>query len=51
MSLDDPGPEVIEAVEAAVAWFEAAKLPGLKVVKKEDPRSLGQLRELVSNFY
>ncbi len=31
MSLDTPGPEVIRAVDAAVAWFEAAKLPGIRV--------------------
>jgi len=36
MSLDNPRPEVIEAVEAAVAWFEAAKLTGIKVVQQED---------------
>jgi pectate lyase len=37
MSLEDPSPEVVEAVEGAVAWFEAAKLPGIKVVRKKDP--------------
>jgi PelA/Pel-15E family pectate lyase len=39
MSLNDPNPEVIKAVEGAVAWFEAAKLPGIKVVLKKDSRS------------
>jgi PelA/Pel-15E family pectate lyase len=36
ISLDHPGPEVIESVRAAVAWFEAAKLPGIKVIQKPD---------------
>ena len=36
MSLDDPSPEVDRAVDGAVAWFEAAKLPGIKVVEVED---------------
>ncbi|MBV9125173.1 MAG: pectate lyase [Planctomycetes bacterium] len=37
MSLEDPGPDVMDAVEGAVAWFEAVKLPGIKVVRKEAP--------------
>jgi PelA/Pel-15E family pectate lyase len=39
MSLDDPSPEVVRAVEGAVAWFESVKLPGIKVVRKPDARS------------
>jgi pectate lyase len=31
MSLDDPSPEVIAAVQGAAAWFEAAKLTGIRV--------------------
>ncbi|MBP6506486.1 MAG: pectate lyase [Opitutaceae bacterium] len=30
MSLDEPSPEVVAAVEAAVAWFEAVKITGLR---------------------
>lgn len=37
MSLETPGKGVTEAVEAAVAWFAAAKLTGIKVVEKPDP--------------
>ncbi len=33
MSLDKPSPEVIRSVEAAVAWLESAKIPGIKVVE------------------
>src|ERR1041384_2473891 len=36
MSLEHPSAEVIQAVENAVAWFEAAKLKGIKVVMVED---------------
>lgn len=37
MSLEDPSPEVIQAVEAAVVWFEAAKLEGIRVVQQDAP--------------
>ncbi len=36
MSLEKPTPEVRRAIEAAVAWFESAKIPGLKVESVED---------------
>jgi PelA/Pel-15E family pectate lyase len=36
MSLERPSPEVVRAIEGAVAWFEAARLTGIKVVEKED---------------
>ena len=36
MSLEKPTPEVVRAVEAAVAWFESAKLTGLKVEEITD---------------
>lgn len=39
MSLDRPSPAVIEAVEAAVAWFRAARLDGIRVVVKKDDRA------------
>jgi pectate lyase len=35
MSLDDPSPQVIQSVHAAAAWFESAKLIGIKVVRKD----------------
>lgn len=34
ISLDKPSPEVIRAVNAAAAWFEAAKLTGIRVVDR-----------------
>ena len=38
MSLDDPSPEVVRAVEAAVAWFETAKLTGIRVASRRTRR-------------
>lgn len=39
MSLDHPSPEIIHAIESAIAWFESAKLPGLKLIEQPDPQS------------
>lgn len=36
MSLERPHPRVIEAIESAVAWFESAKLTGIREVRKTD---------------
>jgi PelA/Pel-15E family pectate lyase len=36
MSIDRPGPEVVEAVQGAVAWFDAAKLEGIRQITQED---------------
>ncbi len=39
MSLDNPGPEVIRSITSAVAWFESAKLPGIRVDEVPDPKA------------
>jgi PelA/Pel-15E family pectate lyase len=50
MSLDDPSPEVVRGVQGAVAWFESAKLTGIKVVTHRDPTSpKGFNREVVED--
>jgi len=36
MGIDQPAPEIIEAIEAAVAWFDEAKLEGIRLIRKED---------------
>jgi PelA/Pel-15E family pectate lyase len=36
MSLEKPTPDVIRSVDAAVAWFESAKISGIKVEQVED---------------
>ena len=37
MSLEKPSPEVIRAIEGAVAWFQTAKINGLRVEVTADP--------------
>jgi PelA/Pel-15E family pectate lyase len=37
MGIDNPSPEVVKAVEAAVAWFRASKITGIKIVHKPAP--------------
>jgi PelA/Pel-15E family pectate lyase len=39
MSLDKPGPNIVRAVEGAIAWFERAKLTGLRVDYRDDPQA------------
>jgi pectate lyase len=39
MSLEEPSPEVVEAIEGAVAWFASARLEGIRVERRKDPRS------------
>ena len=37
MAVDDPAPEVVEAIQTAVAWFDKAKLEGIREIRKRDP--------------
>ena len=37
MGIERPSPEVVRAVQSAIAWFEAAKLTGIRVVAKPAP--------------
>ncbi len=39
MSLDDPSPEVARAIEGAVAWFQSAKLKGIRVIREKDDKA------------
>jgi PelA/Pel-15E family pectate lyase len=36
MSVDHPSPQIIDAIHAACAWFDAVKIPGIKVVDTPD---------------
>lgn len=36
MSLDQPSPDVVQAIQDAVQWFDSARLTGIKRLKKED---------------
>jgi len=37
MAIEEPSPEVIEAVQAAAAWFEAVKITGIRIDETADP--------------
>ncbi len=39
MSLDKPSPAVVKAVDGAAAWFESAKLKGIRQVTEKDDKS------------
>ena len=47
MSIDDPSPEIVQAVEGAVAWFVQAKLPGIRVVEEQDEEGPDGLNRVV----
>lgn len=45
MSLEDPSPRVVEAVESAVAWFRRSQLTGIRIVTRKDdggPRGINR---------
>lgn len=37
MGIEQPSPEIIQAIQAAVTWFDEAKLEGIRVVRREAP--------------
>jgi len=37
MGIDRPAPEIVEAIQAAVTWFDEAKLEGIREIRREDP--------------
>lgn len=37
MSIDKPTPEIIDAIQSAVAWLDSAKISGIKVFTHKDP--------------
>src|SRR5262249_26827461 len=39
MSVERPDARIVEAIESAVAWFNASKLTGIKLIEKPDPSS------------
>jgi pectate lyase len=39
MSLDAPSPEVVQAIEGAVAWFREARIEGIRVRIEKDEKS------------
>jgi PelA/Pel-15E family pectate lyase len=49
MGIDEPGPEIIEAVRNAVGWFHEAGLEGIRQVRKEDKSKPGGRDTVVVN--
>jgi PelA/Pel-15E family pectate lyase len=47
MSLDHPSPEVIQAVEGAVTWFQSAKINGIRVERRPDPQAPRGVNKIV----
>lgn len=39
MSLEKPSPEIAAAIDASAAWFESAKIKGIRVVQQDDPKA------------
>jgi PelA/Pel-15E family pectate lyase len=39
MSLEEPSPQVVAAIEGAMAWFESVKINGVRQVQRPDARS------------
>jgi PelA/Pel-15E family pectate lyase len=42
MSIKDPSPAVVEAIESAIAWFEQSQLKGIKWVDNGNDRVVVQ---------
>jgi len=47
MGIEKPAPEVIEAIQSAVAWFNAARVTGIRQVSKPDPSLPGGTDKVV----
>jgi PelA/Pel-15E family pectate lyase len=47
MSIKDPSPEVMDAIESAIAWFEQTQLNGIKWIEKADASQPGGVDRVV----
>ena len=47
MSIKDPSPAVIDAVESAIKWFEESELKGIKWIEKADASQRGGIDRVV----
>ena len=47
MSLDKPSPEVVESIEAAVAWFRSVKIAGIRVDQVKDQQAPKGINKVV----
>jgi PelA/Pel-15E family pectate lyase len=49
MSLDRPSPEIVRAIESALAWFESARIEGWRVVEHPDENGMGKNWEAIQD--
>jgi len=49
MSIERPKPEVVEAVNDAVAWLERSRIKGYRIVVRPEPTEPGRRREAVAD--
>ena len=47
MSLEKPSPEVMQAIDAAIVWFDQAKLTGIRQEYADDPQAPGGRNKIV----
>jgi PelA/Pel-15E family pectate lyase len=47
MSINDPSPAVVDAIESAIAWFEQTQLNGIKWMEKRDASQPGGIDRVV----
>jgi len=39
MEIENPSPEIVNAIQAAVGWLDKVKINGIRVIRKPDPKS------------
>lgn len=49
MSIENPSPEIINAVEASVAWYRKAMLTGIRVIDQKDDKGQNGVNKVVVN--
>ncbi len=47
MSVKEPSPAIVEAIESAIAWFEQSQLKGIKWIEKADASQPGGIDRVV----
>ena len=47
MSIKDPSPEIVDAVESAIKWYEQVELKGIKWIEKADSSQPGGIDRVV----
>jgi PelA/Pel-15E family pectate lyase len=49
MSIKNPSPVVVEAIQSAIAWFEQTQIKGIKWIEKRDASLPGGIDRVVIN--